>query len=125
MSNKRTRVGDLKVRGFIHPDSLNQKVWEVEQLKEFTGKYAAEGEAYWGGIALCTSEEEALAYMHPVAFSLWEHTVGTTYRVVSLTNMTATDERYPKTIVQENTETGELWSRPLSKWHASMTLIED
>ena len=66
-----------------------------------------------------------MSNIRPVPFSLWEHSKGQTYRVVSLTNMTATDVRYPKTVVYENTETGELWSRPLSEWHTSMTLIEE
>ena len=119
------RLGDLKLYSFIHPDSLNQRVWEVEQLKLATGKYAEEGQTYWSTIFICTSEEEAHKYIYPVTHSLWEHKKGNVYRVLMLTNMTATDGRYPKTISYENIDTGERYSRPLKQWHSSMTPLVD
>jgi hypothetical protein len=70
------------------------------------------------------NEEEAESIIPPREGSMWEHTKGGLYKVKLLTNMTATDVRYPKTVVYENTDTGELWSKPLSGWHTSMTYIE-
>ncbi len=57
------QLGDLRLNSFIHPDSLNQKVWEVEQLVEATGQYALKGETYWKHACVCTSKEEAEEYI--------------------------------------------------------------
>lgn len=58
--------------------------------------------------------------MHqPANNSKWKHTSGKIYRVLMLTNLSATKEDYPITVVYEDSK-GDIWSRPLSKWHDSM-----
>lgn len=59
----------------------------------------------------------------PIKNSKWKHTSGKIYRVLMLTNLSATKEDYPITVVYED-QSGEIWSRPLSKWHASMIEVK-
>lgn len=55
--------------------------------------------------------------------SLWKHTNGNIYRVLFLTNTAALfPEIYPITVVYKGMN-GNVWSRPLSDWHRSMTII--
>ena len=59
-------------------------------------------------------------------WSIWEHHSGRTYRITGFSNLQSTDlERFPKTVIYENCADGEAWSRSISDWHESMTLIED
>lgn len=41
------KLNDVRVREFIHPDSINVTVWEVEKVSLCTGKYAEKGDMYW------------------------------------------------------------------------------
>lgn len=44
----------------------------------------------------------------------WVHHRGGVYKVFHLTNLRSDQpERFPVTVVYQNTETGDLWSRPL------------
>ena len=62
------KIGDVRIRSFIHPDSINVRIWEVEQYRECTGKYAKPGQCAWMNVLFreevepcCCSEKEALA----------------------------------------------------------------
>lgn len=61
---------------------------------------------------------------YPEYGSVWEHhPTGNIYRVLLITNQqTQRPDKYPITVVYENTNTGTTWSRPLSEWHRSMSL---
>jgi hypothetical protein len=57
----------------------------------------------------------------PALDSLWEHKSGRVYQVILLANMSSDEEvRYPKTVVYKDLNS-KIWSRPLSRWHESMT----
>ena len=56
--------------------------------------------------------------------TLWKHTNGQIYKVVEIANAeTQQPDKYPVTVVYANTNNGTVWSRPLSDWHRSFTLI--
>ena len=63
----------------------------------------------------------------PEANSIWVHTSGTLYQVLMLTNVHATDPRYPVTVVYQTCDQSLSvakrgpWSRPLIHWHENMT----
>lgn len=59
----------------------------------------------------------------PEKNTLWDHPNGHVYKVVGYTNLKTTKpDQYPITIVYESLDDCEnWWSRPLSKWHDSMT----
>lgn len=59
----------------------------------------------------------------PEVDTCWHHTNGNIYCVRSITNQGSTSTRYPETVVYEGTN-GKLWSRPVSEWHRSLTLLE-
>ena len=57
----------LKIRKFIHPDSIGQMVWVVEQQKLATGQYAKPNTLYWSTISESfTSEQEAIEFMESI-----------------------------------------------------------
>lgn len=57
----------------------------------------------------------------PEINSVWIHTSGTEpYIVLLITNLDATKDDYPVTVVYQGTD-GKVWSRKLSDWHRSMT----
>ena len=57
--------------------------------------------------------------------SRWKHSNGSTYAVILITNEhSETQDRYPTTIVYRDCNY-EVWSKPLSDWHRSMTKMED
>lgn len=60
-------LGDVRVRDFIHPDSIGVKVWEVEQLSLANGKYAKPGQTCWrnvtGQIEPFTSQAEVIDFL--------------------------------------------------------------
>ena len=60
-----------------------------------------------------------------LAGSLWQHHNGNHYRVLHIANH-ASDrpDQYPKMVVYQG-ENGNVWARPLSDWHRSMTLVGD
>ena len=61
--------------------------------------------------------------LQPKKNSKWQHTSGKIYRVLLLTNLSATKEDYPVTVVYEDPN-GDIWSRPLTNWHSSMTEVK-
>ena len=62
---------------------------------------------------------------YPEIHSRWQHTNGNTYRVTAITNAHATiQQKYPVTVVYEG-KNGNVWSRPFSDWHRSMTEIKE
>lgn len=60
----------------------------------------------------------------PALNSLWKHSRGATYQVLLITNE-ATDKpsEYPITVVYQDVENKKIWSRTLSRWYESMSLI--
>lgn len=53
--------------------------------------------------------------------SFWIHSSGRRYAVFAIANAESTDhERYPPTVVYFDGDRN-IWSRPLSDWHRSMT----
>jgi hypothetical protein len=62
---------------------------------------------------------------YPELWSRWIHTSGNVYRVTTIANAHSTDQqRYPVTVVYEDAK-GNIWSRPFSDWHRSMTEIKE
>lgn len=59
----------------------------------------------------------------PAIDSCWLHNSGNIYCVRNISNSLSTSSRYPQTVVYEDTDGG-IWSRPLTEWHKSMTLLE-
>lgn len=54
----------------------------------------------------------------------WQHANGNRYTVLAIANGESTrPDEYPVTVVYRG-ENGQVWSRPLSRWHASMTPLE-
>ena len=62
------RLGDLRLREFTHPDSINVTAWDVEQFTLATGMFAEEGQAYWRritpGLDPFTDKNEAVMLMN-------------------------------------------------------------
>lgn len=59
----------------------------------------------------------------PLAGSAWQHHSGRTYTVLTLSNTEGDDpERFVPTVVYQG-EDGRVWSRPVSDWHRSMSLL--
>ena len=57
--------------------------------------------------------------------SRWKHGNGNTYTVLIITNEhSENQDRYPTTVVYRDCNY-EVWSKPLSDWHRSMTKMED
>lgn len=55
--------------------------------------------------------------------SKWKHTNGNIYTVLFLSNVMTSRKEYPVTVVYQG-ENLNIWSRPLSSWHRSMTEVE-
>lgn len=60
--------------------------------------------------------------------SVWFHKSGRCYVVICMANLATTQpDKYPKTVVYQTLHSdgslGDVWSRPLSTWSESMTLI--
>lgn len=60
----------------------------------------------------------------PKVTSKWQHNNGNTYTVLLVTNLDMQTDEYPITVVYCD-EKFNFWSRPLSRWHGSMTLIPE
>lgn len=61
----------------------------------------------------------------PALLSVWQHYTGNLYCVMHIANENSSPERavkYPPTVVYMNVHTHVVYARPLSRWHASMTL---
>jgi hypothetical protein len=77
-------------------------------------------------VASADEDFSAEGIEHPKEFSVWEHHTGNRYRVLFLTNINTKDTvKYPTTVIYRNVESAVLYSRPLSRWHASMLYIKD
>ena len=59
----------------------------------------------------------------PEPGSIWRHYKGAFYSVLFIANKPGND-RYPETVVYRSDANGNIWARPLSDWHRSMTLVE-
>ena len=60
----------------------------------------------------------------PIPGTVWQHTNGNVYRVYLFTNVQPErQDRYPTTIVYQNVENMEMYSRKLVDWERSMTLL--
>lgn len=58
----------------------------------------------------------------PAVGSAWLHKSGNFYTVVMIANgASERSDEYPVTVVYRDYQ-GRIWSRPLSRWHESMTL---
>jgi hypothetical protein len=61
----------------------------------------------------------------PAIGSLWRHHNGNEYTVVMITNLKSERlDEYPITVVYVGGN-GNIWSRPLHRWHSSMTLVTE
>ncbi len=57
--------------------------------------------------------------------SRWRHTNGNLYTVLCVANeFTERPEQYPPTVVYQG-DNGRIWSRPVSDWSRSMTLVNE
>lgn len=71
------------------------------------------------------ASSSTVADVPPEVHSVWRHKSGKPYVVIGYSNEQSTDpDRYPVTIYYADIE-GRVWSRPLSRWHESMTLAND
>ena len=59
----------------------------------------------------------------PNVDSIWRHTNGGLYLVIAITNLASIRPQYPETVVYINTVNHSLWSRPVSEWTRSMSLV--
>ena len=76
----------------------------------------------WDGKSASMGIKEAV-----VANSVWKHTNGNLYIVLVIANEKADESRiqqYPVTVVYGG-ENGNVWSRPLTEWHRSMSYVGD
>lgn len=72
--------------------------------------------------------QEALDIYHEYSTrgdgEIWEHHSGKRYRVLLITNETATKDNYPVEVVYRCLEHGHIYSRPLDEWHMSFTEVK-
>ena len=62
----------------------------------------------------------------PKPKSLWRHKNGNYYEVLLIANLYSERlEEYPITVVYIGVINGKIWSRPLDRWHGSMTEVEE
>ena len=54
----------------------------------------------------------------------YRHTNGGEYRVIMFTNTQSNTDKYPPTVVYKTIVGDNVWSRPLSDWDRSFTLIQ-
>jgi len=61
---------------------------------------------------------------YPKCGEFYRHTNGNVYQVMFMTNaFSENHDKYPPTVVYSGSN-GRIWSRPVSDWSRSMTLIE-
>lgn len=75
-------------------------------------------------VASCFKEASMKDSLIPKVTSKWRHKNGNIYTVLLVTNLAAQIDEYPVTVVYCD-ERLNFWSRPLSHWHGSMTLIQE
>lgn len=74
-------------------------------------------------IANVSKEEESNWYDKgelPHVGSKWQHRNGNIYTVTGYANEKTTTDKYPVTVIYQG-ENGNIWCRPMSDWHRSMT----
>ena len=59
----------------------------------------------------------------PSVDTTWRHHKGEIYKVLLITNLDSTSVDYVPTVVYVHIITGKIWSRPLSDWERSFTLV--
>lgn len=100
--------------------SMNDSKWTkccscgVEPLED--------AEGYCPEQAASTPAVAEAAIVRPKLRTRWRHRNGAEYTVWAFTNTESTNPDYPETIVYHG-DNGNLWSRPLSDWHRSMTKV--
>ena len=60
----------------------------------------------------------------PKRGDVWRHRNGIDYTILHVTNIGHVREDHPPDIVYQG-ENGNVWSRRLSDWHRSFTLVKD
>jgi hypothetical protein len=55
--------------------------------------------------------------------SVWKHHNGNVYKVILVANHASDRPKYPLIVVYAGAN-GNVWARPLSDWHRSMTLTQ-
>lgn len=104
------KAGDFEVKTRENPDLKD----ELRAIKERLDKL--EGNA---------SKTEDKVSDIPEPGSTWRHTSGCDYHVITVSNLGSVRlKEYPITIVYESLIDSKVWSRPLSKWHQSMTEVK-
>ena len=123
------RVGCIAVRDrtldndeqCLHPDTTGvMKYWSGSNSPEFGGWGVSEqsvSDAYDEAIRLNNLPEVE-------AGDEWVHRNGCTYIVDLFTNVGSTESKYPETVVYHNVDSLKDYSRPLTDWHRSMTLVK-
>lgn len=70
-----------------------------------------------------TSTSSVLRTDAPASTTRWQHSKGTIYTVLLVSNGAGErPDEYPETVVYQD-DNGKVWSRPLSRWHGSMTEV--
>lgn len=59
----------------------------------------------------------------PARWSVWQHKNGDEYVVLMTTNVSDRQDEYPATVVYWRPRDRTRWSRNLSRWHGSFTLV--
>lgn len=57
--------------------------------------------------------------------TVWRHYSGRKYIIIALANKTFANPRYPTTVIYKGLTNDNIWTRPSSDWHRSMTKVED
>ena len=98
----------------------------IERLEKCIVNIMASEEPH--SLDLLKGYEEALALVKGYDVNLvipetkWLHNNGNEYKVLLIANYNSTNSKYPKTVVYRGPN-GRIWSRLLSDWHRSFTLI--
>ena len=72
------------------------------------------------------SKERENPVKNPAPNSIWQHKNGDQYQVILIANEhTERPNEYPITVVYRRLKDDKVWSRTLSRWHGSFTLISE
>lgn len=82
---------------------------------------AAEAEAHAAKLE-ALAQQPAVVGDVPETGSTWRHKNGNEYTVLLVANLASERNEYPVTVVYRG-QNGKVWSRPLSRWHGSMTAL--
>lgn len=66
-----------------------------------------------------------MSELNPQPKERWQHYNGNIYEVMHIANITnQPNEIHPVTVVYKGVHNGFIWTRELSDWHRSMTLVK-